>query len=210
MNDKPHVGFVDAHAEGDRGHHDDIVFALKALLMGAPGGGIHAGVIGQRRPSGVAQICGDSFHSGPRVAIDDAGLAAPGRQELLELAARLVPGTYLVVNVRPIEAGHEHRRVVERQAGEDLVAGARLRGCGEGDAWHPGVAAGEHPQTEVILAEVVAPFGNAVRLVDGKQRDAHPIEEGQRGILEQALGRDIQQIERAAGERRGCPRLRFG
>ena len=33
MRDEAHVGLVDAHAEGDGGHHDDAFLAQEARLM---------------------------------------------------------------------------------------------------------------------------------------------------------------------------------
>ena len=47
MGDKAHIGLVDAHAKGHRGHHHQAVFAQKPVLVGLPQGRRHAGVVRQ-------------------------------------------------------------------------------------------------------------------------------------------------------------------
>ena len=47
MRDKTHVGFIDAHAEGDGGHHHNAFILLKARLMFGTRGGVHACVVWQ-------------------------------------------------------------------------------------------------------------------------------------------------------------------
>ena len=48
MGNETDVGFVDPHAEGNGGHHDDAGFAQKTVLAGLPVGVVHAGMVGQR------------------------------------------------------------------------------------------------------------------------------------------------------------------
>ena len=52
---KAHVGLVDAHAEGDRGHHHRHVCAGELALIALACGVVQAGVIGQGRPAGFDQ-----------------------------------------------------------------------------------------------------------------------------------------------------------
>jgi hypothetical protein len=47
VGDEAHVGLVDAHAEGDGGHHHDAVLAQEAVLVAAAHVGVQAGVVGQ-------------------------------------------------------------------------------------------------------------------------------------------------------------------
>ena len=44
---KTHIGFVDAHAKGHGGHHDDAFFAQEAVLVRLTHRAIEAGVVGQ-------------------------------------------------------------------------------------------------------------------------------------------------------------------
>ena len=48
MRDETHIGLVDAHAEGDRGHHDHAFFVQETCLMLAAHIVVQAGMIGQR------------------------------------------------------------------------------------------------------------------------------------------------------------------
>ena len=50
MGDPADVGLVDPHAEGDRGHDDQAVLALEALLDRAAGLRLHPAVVGRRMP----------------------------------------------------------------------------------------------------------------------------------------------------------------
>jgi hypothetical protein len=50
---------------------------------------------------------------------------------------------------------------------------------------------------QVLGPEVVAPLRDAVRLVDGEQRDAAAPEQFQRALGEQPLGGDVEQVELA-------------
>ena len=56
------------------------------------------------------------------------------------------------------------------EALDDVGARQRVGGGGEGDARHAGIALGQHRELQVVLAEVVAPLADAVRLVDGEHR----------------------------------------
>ena len=72
VRDEADVGFVDAHAEGDRGHHDDAFFAEKPLLVAGTVGAIHAGVVSQRREAFPLQPGGGFVDHLARKAVDDA------------------------------------------------------------------------------------------------------------------------------------------
>ena len=59
---------------------------------------------------------------------------------------------------------------------------------------------GQAGDLEVVGAEVVAPLADAMRLVDGQQRDALSPKRVQKALVAQAFGGDIQQLEPAAVE----------
>jgi hypothetical protein len=52
-------------------------------------------------------------------------------------------------------------------------------------------------QREVVGPEVVAPLRDAVRLVDGEQRDPPAVEQRQRRGHPQPLGRQVEQVQLA-------------
>ena len=60
----------------------------------------------------------------------------------------------------------------------------------------------QHRELHVFGAEIVAPLRDAVRLVDGEQREFRAREQIQRAVEQQALGGDIQQVEFAAQQLR--------
>ncbi|MNN85112.1 hypothetical protein D3C81_2023620 [compost metagenome] len=56
MGNEAHVGFIDAHAEGDGGDHDQAFLIEEAALVGRAGLGRQTGVIRQCRETLVAQV----------------------------------------------------------------------------------------------------------------------------------------------------------
>ena len=58
----------------------------------------------------------------------------------------------------------------------------------------------QRAQLAVLGAEVVPPLRDAVRLVYREQRDLSLFEHRQRSLLQQALGRNVEQLERAGME----------
>jgi hypothetical protein len=73
MRHEAHVRFVDAHAEGDGGGHDDAVIAQKGILIAPAHRLFHAGVIRQRLDAVFHQPGSGFLHLLARQAIDDAG-----------------------------------------------------------------------------------------------------------------------------------------
>ena len=74
MGDKPHIGFVDAHAESDGRDDDDAFFLEEAVLVALAHRGVEPGVIGERAAAlGTEPVC-DLLDLAPREAIHDAGV----------------------------------------------------------------------------------------------------------------------------------------
>src|SRR4051812_8779458 len=48
VTDEAHIGFIDAHAERDRCHHDNALFGDKLILMSVTCAAVESGVIGKR------------------------------------------------------------------------------------------------------------------------------------------------------------------
>ena len=88
----------------------------------------------------------------------------------------------------------------------DLAPGRRVRGGGERDARHVGVAFVQHRELEVLRPEIVAPLRDAMRFVDGEEGDADPVQQLEGAFPHQALRRDVEQVERSrAGIGLDCP-----
>lgn len=105
-----------------------------------------------------------------------------------------------VLDVGPVEAGHEVPGVGHAQAlGDLLVRGVGRRGR-QRDAGHAGPALPQHGQRQIVRAEVVAPLGDAVRLVDGEDGDLTAGQEGERRVEAQPLGGQVQHVELTGDE----------
>ena len=94
------------------------------------------------------------------------------------------------------------------EARDDLVAhdGRRRRGAGEHA--RAGQLRQQLAELEVVRPEVVAPFADAVRFVDGDQRAGDPAQQAPKARRAEALGRGVEQPELAAlGAREPPPDL---
>ncbi len=174
VDDEPEVGLVEAHPERDRGHErlqlvgDEGVLERLALL------GREVGVVRAGIDAGRAQERGDALRVGDRQAVDDAA-ARPSTGSARRARPAVPPGSASGMASSTSErAGQrpaQDRRAVAEllgDVGDDPVVGGG-RGRQHRDARV------EHPQdpadAPVVRPEVVAPVGDAVRLVDDEQAD---------------------------------------
>ncbi len=91
VEDEAHIGFVDAHAEGDGRDHDHIGLGHEGVLVGLARLLGHAGVIGQRADAFGGEQAGGFFGLLARQAIDDAALPGPGLDEGEKLLLPALP-----------------------------------------------------------------------------------------------------------------------
>src|SRR5699024_11339911 len=73
VGDEADIGFVDAHAEGDRGDHDDAVLAQEPRLILRPYLGREPRVIGQSGDAAGRESLGELVDTAPGQAVDDPG-----------------------------------------------------------------------------------------------------------------------------------------
>jgi hypothetical protein len=85
VTDEAHIGFIDAHAERDRCHHDNALFGDKLILMSVTCAAVESGVIGKRIETGLAQLPRQAIGLLARRAIEDAGLTGMFGKESLNL-----------------------------------------------------------------------------------------------------------------------------
>ena len=190
---------VDAHAEGDGGAHHHGIAAGKAAVMGALIGAIHAGVEMQRVHPVLAQPFGGRFGFRPAAAIDDASAAPIGDavDEAAQLGALLLARRRADKNIRPVEAAAKHRCLLQRELAADVLDRAGIGGGGQRQARDVGKTLSQHRQRAVFRPEMMAPLADAMRLVDGEERDVAPAQAVQRTIHCQPFGRDIEQLQAA-------------
>ena len=195
MGDPADVGLVDAHAEGDGGHDDQPVLALKPRLDRAAVIGVHAAVIMAGGVATLAERLCQRFGLCPRAAIDDAGLPLARGGEVQDLAARLVLDLEGEADVRPVEAAQEgFGCCAVEEAGDDLGPRFLIRGGGEGGKRHVQRPA-QIADAQVIGAEIVAPLTDAMRLIHRDQRGVDAPEERQRTAGGQPFGRHVEQLQ---------------
>ena len=126
----------------------------------------------------------DSLDLFARQAIDDAAVAAVlGGDEVEQLLAAVGLLNDLVTDVGAVERRDELHRVAKLQAVDDLGAGLRVGGGGQRDARHVGKLLVQHRQLDVLGPEIVAPLRDAMRLVDGEQRDLRGLEQVEACLL---------------------------
>ena len=104
MDDKPHVGFVDTHTEGNSRHDDIHVLTQESVLVGAANCTLHAGMIGQCLDIVKAQHLGKFLDLLAAEAIDNARLALVGLDELDDFTVHVLSlGTHLIIQVWTVE-----------------------------------------------------------------------------------------------------------
>ena len=158
MRNEAHVWLVDAHAEGDGGDHDHRLAALEARLVGLARGLVHAGVIGERVVSLIAQPGGGLLGPALRQAVDDAALALVALQEILELRARIVLFLDGVADVGAVEARDEGVGFGDLEMRQDFRARRLVGRCRQRHA--RGIGKARHHRVELAIggAEIVAPL----------------------------------------------------
>ena len=208
VNHKPHVRLVDAHAEGVRGHHNAAVIHGERVLIAA------ALVVGQSRvvvrgAEAVAlQAVADFLHLPARGAIDDAAHAAIAVQKFGQRLA-LVRGTqYAVIQVRPVEAGDQLKRLPKADQAANVRAHAlRRRGRERAQPRPRRKTADELLNIQIRRPEILPPLGDAMRLVHGDHARVHFRRQRKEALRQKPLRRDVDNLILAAarvGQRRRC------
>ena len=82
----------------------------------------------------------------------------------------------------------------------DLVAHRRRGGGGEREDRRAAERLGRRAQPQVVGPEVVAPLGDAVRLVDHEQRGPRDRELVEHVVVGELLGREEDELERVLGQ----------
>ena len=177
MNDKPHVGLVDAHAEGVGGH-DDLASALHEVFLRRHGARRAAARHG-RRPCGgwfgrrqfrplLRPVCGWMYRRCPSRALAEE---LDQHIRLLPLARRRLD---FVDQVRPREPRDIRFRLVAGRLLDDVAAhpiGGRGR---QRDGSRVAQQAAEIAESGIVGAKIMPPLADAMGLVDRQQAGAAP------------------------------------
>ena len=215
VRDAAHVGPVDAHAERVGGDHHLQLARHEGVLHPVALLARHAGVVRFHRPAAPRQALRLLFGAaaGRRVHDGGAGAGFGSVQGLHQHAVHVPIALPFAQHLRraqreigPREAMDELRRAGgQAEAFQDLVAHHR-RGSG-GACQHARFRQQPHQfvELQVVGAEVVPPGTDAVRLVDRHQRARDTGERGAQPVARQSFGRDVDQLERARGQRANAP-----
>jgi hypothetical protein len=168
VDDGADVGFVDTHAEGDGGDDDFELAGEEVALDALAGGWVEASVVGS---GGATEDGGELFGGLARGCIDDGGAVGLLFEELGGelVAAGLGEFDDLDGEVVSAEAVDEAFRIVELELGDDVLLDGGGCGGGEGEDGSGAESREVVAEGAVVGAEVMAPGGDAVGLVDGDE-----------------------------------------
>ena len=202
MQHEAHVGLVDAHAERRRGDDDVDVARHEALLHVGAVGRLHPRVVGRRLHAVLGHRLGVRLGALAGGRVDDARLGrAHGPQDDRLALLLVVPvALHRQVQVRPVEAAHDLRGVLQVQPLDDLLADRRRGGRREREHGRVAEPLDDVAELEVVGAEVVAPRRQAVRLVDDEQRRLRLGDRVEHLGLAQLLGREEEELDVAVLE----------
>ena len=183
VNHEPYVGFVYAHAEGYGRHYDVHLLHEEHVLVLGPGGGVHAGVIGQGLDAVDVEEFGYLLGLFPAEAVDDAGLALILLDEADHLFLDIDLVADLVVEIGPVERALEHLCVHHAEILLYVRLDFRSGGGGEGYDGCRAELVHDTADMAVFRTEIMSPFGNTVSLVYGVERDMDLPEKGDSLLL---------------------------
>ena len=183
VNDQADVGLVDAHAEGVRRRHDPHPVGEEGILVPDFGFGVHLPVVGQGGKAVPGETVRQMFGRRRARDVDDGRDAArfDERAKLDVFFSVVLAVTHRVSQVPALSARREE---IERDAellgeivsdvlNDLLLGGGRKAGDRNASAARKLFKFGDEvADVEVVDAEVVAPGGEAVRLVDHEAGDA--------------------------------------
>ena len=194
MDDEPHVGLVDTHAESDRGDdhvgalHQEIVLIVRACLC------IHTRMVGKRLDAVCDQQLRQLLDLLAAEAVDNAALARTLLDETYDVSVDVVLGAYLIEEVGPVERRLEYRSVGHTQILLYVHLHLRRRRRREGYERRLPDIVYDGTDTAVLGSEIMSPLRYAVRLVDGIERYLDLAQERDVILLGKRLGRKIEQF----------------
>ena len=174
MDDIAHIALVDAHAECIRRRHDgrtvvgEILLRLSSFLV------FHSCMVSSCADAGTFQKVMDLIDCLSRRTVNDAAfllvrLHVPEEQRFLVRITDDAEG-----QVRPVESGAEDFRMRKPQALLHILFDSRRRGrCERRDDRFLGKGIDEGLDLPVRRAEIMAPLGDAVRLIDDDHGNRH-------------------------------------
>ena len=107
----------------------------------------------------------------------------------------------MIADIGPVEAGDDQAVLGNAELDEDVGAGALVGGGGQRQPRHVAKLVEQRQQQAIVGPEIMAPFGDAMRLVDREQRDVGLPAAAPEAVGRRAFRRDIEQVELAVAQR---------
>ena len=180
MDHEADVRLVDAHAERDRGaNHPDFV-AQKQVLVSAPIVGLHSRMIRRGLDAVGIQSLGNALGALAALAVNDPAVFGPGANEGERLLVRPGFGADAIGEVGPVEAGDVTTRLAQFQQTDDI--GAHALRCRGRQRHHRRLRKqiAHRGKLAVFRPKIMAPFADAMGLVNGEQIDVPLLQIGQK------------------------------
>ncbi len=187
------VRLVDAHPEGNGGHHDPVVRGEEPVLDGCAGVGVQPGVVSACVQGGVGKQLRDALGRLLPRDVDDGrpgrSIGEAGQQGLVTV--QLGSGRQQQRQVRPIEARPHRTLRGDLKHPADVLQHARRGGGRQRQNTLRARRPRKTGQLQVVRAEVVAPLGNAVGLVHREQRNVQPLKHLAEPLVVEPLRGDV-------------------
>ena len=204
MPDRSHIGLVDAHAERRRGHDHAVGRFHEACLTRIALAGGQARVVGLGRDAALGEALRHLLAARAGARVDHGGPSA----WIAEAALDKRPASSLVRcehdiegEVGSVEAGAHTLGVAQRQRASDVIGDLRRRRRGQRHRRARTDLVPRRSKPQVVGAKVVPPLRQAVRLIDGEERDIAPLDQLAEARVGKPLGCDQQEPARAIGDR---------
>ena len=197
VDDIPNIGFVDAHAERDRGDDDSRAVVDEVVLIPAARVVVEAGVIRQGGKSGFREAGSEAIDVGSADAIDNAGIRRVAVDHFADLAKEIGAAGHAIDQVRPVERANEDFGLGEAELAGDVVADSLGGGGGVGVDADGGKYVLERFEHAIFGAEIVPPVADAVGFVDGEEREGRFAEELERALGHELFGRQVELLQAA-------------
>jgi hypothetical protein len=130
-----------------------------------------------------------------RHAINNPAFLWSRAEKIEQLVVRFIFGENAVGQVRTVETGDVTFRLAQFQMRNNVLAHATGRGGGERHEWDVGKMFSQVGELAVFGTEIVAPFADAMRLVNRDEFDVPALQVGQKSRKHEAFGRDVEQAE---------------
>ena len=194
MDHIAHVGFVDTHAESDRGHDHIGPLHQEVVLIGRTCLGVHTGVIGQSPDAVGYEQLRKLLDLLAAQAVDDAALALVLLDVTDNLPVHIVLGPDFVIQVGAVERRLEYRSVAHTQVFLDVhlhLGRSRRR---QGDQGRRADFVDDRTDAAVLRTEIVPPLRNTVRLVDGVERNLDLAQKRHVVLFGERLRSEVEQL----------------